>query len=147
MLNVFISLYENQNMHKTAEALFLTQQAVSKSIRSLEKELDVTLFKRSNTGVTPTIAGETLYQEAIQIQKQYSLLHKKMDAVKYGKKTVTLVCAYGTMYQIFPVIKKRLILLPRSKNWKEYGQSPLPIRSFYGKLDWKFRKALKREEK
>ncbi len=105
-LQIFITLYENQNMHRTAELLYISQQAISKQIRSLEAELDLKLFERTNSGVQPTEAGEAFYQEAKIIQKQYSILHKKMDAVKNGRKVISLVCAYGTLYHVFPALKK-----------------------------------------
>ncbi len=119
-LNIFCQLYETQNMHRTAESLYLSQQAISKCIRALETELGVKLFVRSNSGVTPTQAGDTLYQEAKIIQDQYSILRKKLDAVKNGRKAVTLACAYGTMYQIFPAIKAFESLNPDIViRWKE----------------------------
>lgn len=119
-LNIFCTLYETRNMHKTAEILYLSQQAVSKCIRSLESELDVQLFNRTNSGVIPTQAGAALYQEAKIIQDQYSILRQKLDAVKNGRKIITAACAYGTMYQLFPAFKNFETEHPNIRiQWKE----------------------------
>ena len=55
---VFLSLASTLNFTETANRLFVTQQAVSKHISQLEKELGLTLFVRSTHNVRLTPAGE-----------------------------------------------------------------------------------------
>lgn len=57
---VFYHLAKNPNTTKVAEELFLSQPAISKSIRELEKELGITLFHREKGRMQLTQAGNYL---------------------------------------------------------------------------------------
>lgn len=59
-LNAFIEVARRQSFSLAAEALFITQPAISKRITSLENELGTLLFNRINRKVTLTEAGHTL---------------------------------------------------------------------------------------
>lgn len=50
------------NMTKAAEALFLSQPAVTHSIQKLEEYLETSLFKRTSKGMVLTFEGEVLYK-------------------------------------------------------------------------------------
>lgn len=45
---------------KAAQQLYVTQPGVSKMVRSIEEELDITIFVRSSTGITLTAEGREL---------------------------------------------------------------------------------------
>lgn len=104
-LNTFIALYESGSMRKAAGQLYITQQGISRSIRSLEEEFGVQLLVRSNTGVKPTPAGDAFYQEALKLREQYVQLQQKLRDAQSGKKTVSLACAYGTLHRLYPAFK------------------------------------------
>lgn len=53
----FVALSEASNFHRAAQALHMSQPALSISIRKLEQELGVALFERQSRGVTLTEAG------------------------------------------------------------------------------------------
>lgn len=53
-LKCFILVAENLSFARTAEALYISQPAVTKQINALEKELGVTLFIRSTRHVELT---------------------------------------------------------------------------------------------
>lgn len=59
-LRTFVVVAEELNFTRAAERLFLGQQAVSKSIQQLERELGVTLLERTTRDVRLTAAGEEL---------------------------------------------------------------------------------------
>lgn len=61
-----LALCEHRNYRRAAEALSLTQSALSVSIRRLEEEYGVPLFIRGRSGVTPTEFGEILARAARQ---------------------------------------------------------------------------------
>ncbi len=67
-LKVFLAVVEQGSFNKAAEALLLSQPAVSQKIRQLEAMLGVSLFRRSPGGVRLTPAGETLlrYAQAVR---------------------------------------------------------------------------------
>jgi DNA-binding transcriptional LysR family regulator len=63
-LLAFVAVVETGSVHGAAEALWLTQSAVSKRVAALERRTAVTLLKRDRNGVRPTEAGRLLYPEA-----------------------------------------------------------------------------------
>lgn len=65
-LVTFVAAYETLSVHGAADALDLTQSAVTKRLKSLERRAGVELFERGRFGVRPTTAGRLLYPEAKQ---------------------------------------------------------------------------------
>lgn len=60
---------------RAAEALFLTQPAVSEQVRRLEQENDMLLFKRGRKGVRLTESGEELFH----FTKRYFEIEEEID--------------------------------------------------------------------
>jgi DNA-binding transcriptional LysR family regulator len=63
-LRAFVAVAEELNFTRAAERLHLGQQAVSKSVRQLERELGVTLLERTTREVRLTPAGLALLDGA-----------------------------------------------------------------------------------
>lgn len=63
-LRYLLELDKTNSFHKCADNLFLSQPAISLSIRNLEKELGVTLFERTPVGVFPTEIGKKVIAQA-----------------------------------------------------------------------------------
>lgn len=63
-LRYLLELDKTNSFHKCAENMFLSQPAISLSIRNLEKELGVTLFERTPAGVFPTEIGKKVIAQA-----------------------------------------------------------------------------------
>lgn len=59
-LEHFLALYEHGTFNRAAEAVHLSQSALSRSIQGLEEELEVTLFDRLVQGTVLTPAGRLL---------------------------------------------------------------------------------------
>lgn len=59
-----VVLAKTRSFTLAAKELFLTQSAVSHTIRSLEKDLDCRLFKRTTRGVALTRVGRLLLEYA-----------------------------------------------------------------------------------
>ncbi len=64
-LEYYVIAYESGSFLGAASSSFITQQGISRSISNLELELGTPLFHRSRQGLTPTAAGEKLYQFAL----------------------------------------------------------------------------------
>ena len=69
MMNVDLDLYKifytvakHKHMTKASEELFISQPAISQSIKKLETQLGGTLFIRSNKGMELTSEGEMFYE-------------------------------------------------------------------------------------
>ena len=66
LLKVFRSLYEEQNMSRTAEALHLTPSAISHAVRRLRDALGDPLFQRAQNRMVPTPACRRLAPQIIE---------------------------------------------------------------------------------
>lgn len=77
-LESFIQVAEHLNFARAAEALNITQSAVSRQIHSLEEELDTKLFHRSTRTVSLTPAGITFLTDAKEILTKLDLASKKL---------------------------------------------------------------------
>lgn len=62
LYKVFKEVAEAGNITAAAQALFLSQSAVSQSIKQLETDLQTRLFARNSRGVTLTAEGKMLYE-------------------------------------------------------------------------------------
>ena len=69
-LKHFLAVYDLRSIGQAAERLFLTQPAISKSLRNLEEDLTVKLFDRTPLGVVPTVYGDALAQHARLIRSE-----------------------------------------------------------------------------
>ena len=72
-LAAFCAVVERRSFSQAAEALGVTQPAVSLQVRALEERLGRRLLDRSGRRVEPTEAGVTLYRSAqrmLQLERQ-----------------------------------------------------------------------------
>ena len=69
-LRYFAKIVEAGSFSRAAALIHIAQPALSKQIAELEDEFGVTLLHRSARGVTATVAGEVLYQEALKLIRQ-----------------------------------------------------------------------------
>lgn len=79
-LKRFLDLYETGNFTKTAENLFLSQQALSSSILTLERELGRALFERTPNGIVPTAAGDILRDLSIPLVRNFDEMTLELGA-------------------------------------------------------------------
>ena len=72
-LRIFLAVAELLHFTRAAEALYMTQPAVSAAIQSLEAEYGVKLFHRAGRNTQITDAGKLLQMEAQKILEQVAL--------------------------------------------------------------------------
>lgn len=68
----FLTIVEKRSFTAAAEALFISQSALSQQIRSLERHLGFDLFDRRTRQPTLTEAGRSFYERAREIQHLYT---------------------------------------------------------------------------
>ncbi|WP_445506210.1 LysR family transcriptional regulator [Niallia sp. 03190] len=78
-LLTFVTVVEKQNFTRAAEALHITQSAVTLSIKSLEKKYNAKFLDRTNKYVRLTNAGEILYKHAKKILTQYEQVERLIE--------------------------------------------------------------------
>ena len=57
-LEYIMEIYHYGSMNKASQHLFVSQSAISTAIRELEEEMGITIFSRSNRGITLTEEGQ-----------------------------------------------------------------------------------------
>ncbi|WP_240206322.1 LysR family transcriptional regulator [Vibrio sp. CyArs1] len=67
LLKAFVTLARSDTYRSAAEALFITQSALTKKIYRLESDIGATLFDRNRGGTKLSIVGECLLPEAKRV--------------------------------------------------------------------------------
>lgn len=83
----FCTVAEEKNISKASEKLYVSQPAVSFSIRELEQELGQQLFIRKSKGVELTTFGKMLYQtikDSVDKFEQAEILAKRFGKLEEG---------------------------------------------------------------
>lgn len=84
-LKIIQALQSNGTLTKAANALCLSQSALSHQIRYLEKKLEVTLWEREGRNLRLTQAGELLLQTAQQILPILEQTEQQLKAYGEGR--------------------------------------------------------------
>ena len=101
----FIALAEELNISKAAERLFISHQCLSKYLKNLEQEYNVTLFER-NPRLTLTIAGQVYLDMLRQVQFLESNLENQLSDIRQARKGLI---RFGTTEGRFRILIPRLL--------------------------------------
>lgn len=100
-LEYFVAIVENGSFTGAAKALFVSQSALSKSVKKLEEELGTTLFCQVGQRTTPTDSGAVLYEKGrmllAEAARTRDLVANEMKG-KQGRVRIATSCkrAYST---------------------------------------------------
>ena len=97
VIESFVCLYHERNITQASAKLFISQQGLSRQIQALEKELDVILFNRLNTGVEPTAVCNLLYSH---FKNMYGNYLSAMSALDYYNKKKSNSCSVAFAYGV-----------------------------------------------
>lgn len=100
LYNVFYTVASLENISKAADALYISQPAVSKSIKKLEDILGMQLFYRSSRGVTLTEEGKIFLEHIKKAMEEITLgeetllklKNRELGSVKIGVSST--ICKY-----------------------------------------------------
>ena len=107
-LRYAITIADCNSMNKAAQALFISQPSLSASIRDLENEIGITIYKRTNRGITITPEGEEFLGYARQVTEQYELInHKYVDKSNIKKKFSVSTQHYSFAVKAFVELVKQ----------------------------------------
>ena len=111
-LKSFLAIVREQNLTRAAEALHLSQSALSSQIKALEEELGLRLFKRSSRGMTLTHHGEALLPHAHEVLDAAARLRQKAGALSRGvSASVTISLNADPTFLRVSKVNQRLALL------------------------------------
>ncbi|MBM2614303.1 LysR family transcriptional regulator [Actinoplanes sp. LDG1-06] len=104
-LRYFLAVAEHLHFTRAAEALFVSQPALSKQIRALEKQLRVSLFERDHRDVRLTTAGAALVPHARAVLEAWQSAERALVAA-----ASTLVVGMSTApgRGLLPAVRARL---------------------------------------
>ncbi len=109
---VFFTAAKYKNISKAADALFISQPAISKTLSKLEESLNCTLFYRTSRGITLTAEGQILFeriQEAFQIIDSGEEELRRMNELEQGQIRIgvsTTLCKYILLPYLQTFIRK-----------------------------------------
>jgi DNA-binding transcriptional LysR family regulator len=98
-LRAFVSLAKHGSFTLAAKELFLTQSAVSHSLRALEEDLGCRLFDRMGKKILLTLAGEQLRPHAEEILAQMQQARKGLKKLANWGQSRLKICASTTACQ------------------------------------------------
>ena len=85
-LKYVITVAESNSMNEAAGNRFISQPSLSASIKELENEIGIELFRRTNRGITITPEGKEFVGYSKQTVQQYELMEAKYVSKKELKK-------------------------------------------------------------
>ena len=98
-LSAFVAVVEEGGMSAASRRLHVSQSALSQTVSALERELGVTLLKRTSSGVRPTEAGATLLVEARAVLARY---HQAVRAMSNYRTQAGGVIRLGIPLELAP---------------------------------------------
>lgn len=93
-LKYIVTVAETGNITEAAKRLFISQPSLTNAIRELEKEMQVTIFNRTNKGVTVSNEGDEFLAYARQVLEQADLLQEKFLNEKEQSPRFSVSCQH-----------------------------------------------------
>ena len=109
LYKVFYTVANCKNISKAAEELFISQPAISKSIKKLEEALNLSLFSRNSRGVRLTNEGQVLYNHVKNAMEELSTGLNVLDKMKSNE--------YGRIKMSVSTTLCKHLLLPHLKTY------------------------------
>lgn len=93
-LRYIVIVAETGNITEAAKRLFISQPSLTNAIRELEKEMQITIFYRTNKGVAITNEGDVFLSYARQVLEQVNLLEEKYLNIKEQRPRFSVSCQH-----------------------------------------------------
>lgn len=85
-LKYAITVAESGTITEAATRLYISQPSLTNAIHELEKEMNITIFNRTNRGIVISKEGEDFLGYARQVLEQASILEDRYKGASGGKK-------------------------------------------------------------
>lgn len=101
-IEYFVKASEFKSMSQAAEALFISQQALSKCMQNLETELGCKLFHRTSKGSILTDEGQLLYDRFAPIVRKFYRTEAEITAELTAERKITVANSPMLFGFLFP---------------------------------------------
>ncbi|KFI72663.1 LysR family transcriptional regulator [Bifidobacterium minimum] len=98
-LKYIVKIVECGSMNEASHELYISQPALSSSVKELENELGIEIFTRSSQGITLTVDGAEFMSYARQVLDQAALLEDRYKSSRPRKQ----LCSVSTQHYMFAV--------------------------------------------
>jgi DNA-binding transcriptional LysR family regulator len=105
-LRYFVAVAEELHFSRAAERLFVSQPALSKQVRALERQLRAPLFDRDQRAVRLTAAGRALLGPAQALLRDWAVAEAAVGQA--DRSTLTIGMSTGPGRGVLPAIRARL---------------------------------------
>lgn len=105
-LRYIVTLAQERHFGRAAEKCFVSQPTLSVAVKKLEGELNIVLFERSKSTVSPTPLGEKIIQQAIKVLSEANTLKELAEA---GKDQLSSPLKVGAIFTIGPYLFPHLV--------------------------------------
>lgn len=126
LYRTFYVVATHKNISKAAEAMFISQPAISKSIKKLEDTLGCKLFIRNSRGVVLSKEGEILYKHVENAMSEiaqgesviHKIIHNEKGLIRIGVSNT--LCKYllipflRSFHEMYPAIK--IVVINKTTN-------------------------------
>lgn len=108
LYKIFYTVAVCENISKAADMLYISQPAVSKAIKNLEKFTGISLFSRNSRGVKLTEEGRVLFQYVKNAMEQFTLGENVLNKLRNMEQGSIKIGVSSTLCKFFliPNLKK-----------------------------------------
>jgi len=124
-LKVFCDVVESKSFSKAAVLNFISQSAVSQQIRTLEERYEQKLIERGKRNLSPTPAGEILYEVARDVLSRFeSMEHRLRELTDNVGGTVRIATIYSIgLHEFRPYLSEFMRRYPEVRVRVEYSRA------------------------
>ncbi len=124
-LKVFCDVVESQSFSKAAILNFISQSAVSQQIRSLEERFEHKLIERGKRNLSPTQAGQLLYEAAKEILGRVEEVEHRLQRISRSVSgTVRVATIYSVgLHELHPHLTEFMRRYPGVRVRLEYDRA------------------------
>lgn len=105
-LRYIVTLAQEQHFGRAADRCHVSQPTLSVAVKKLEDELNVALFERSKTRVSPTPMGEMIVAQAQKVLEETAAIK---DIASMGKDQLSSPLKVGAIFTIGPYLFPKFI--------------------------------------
>jgi DNA-binding transcriptional LysR family regulator len=109
-LRAFLTIVRSGSLGLAAEALHVTQPALSRTIRRLESQLGVQLFERRSTGMELTSYGHALLPHATVLSEEAAVAIEQINSLRGLGHGMLRIGAVGSVaLMVLPAVLERML--------------------------------------